>query len=165
MVLWAASFHPGPIAALAPFPDLVRAAQDPVWSGPVSRLLAGDQPSPELYSPQHRSPPLGPAVVAAAREDSVSPPDAVSAYAEAFSTVDFVLCEGSHGSFLEPSSSAWGLVVDWLQDAKSNPLAVCRRKGGGIPFSTGRSHEFPQVFAHGWVVSGDPAHNCGFRRF
>lgn len=118
MVLWAASFHPGPIAALAPFPDLVRAAQDPVWSGPVSRLLEADQPSPELYSPQHRSRPLGPTVVAAAREDSVSPPDAISAYAEAFSTVDFVLCEGSHGSFLEPSSSAWGLVVDWLQARK-----------------------------------------------
>lgn len=118
MALWAASFHPGPIAALAPFPDLVAAQEDPVWAEPVRRFLAGDTPAPDLYSPQHRPPPLGPVLVAAARDDTVSPQDAIGSYAEAFPAVDFALCDGGHGAFLEPSSSSWGLVLDWLETRK-----------------------------------------------
>lgn len=118
MALWAAAFHPGPVLAMAPFPDLALAASDPVWSGPMLRLLDGDHPSLDLYSPQHRSPPLGPTLLAAAQKDSISPLSSINAYVEKFEGTDFLLCEGEHNSFLEPSSNAWGLASDWLKTRK-----------------------------------------------
>jgi 3-dehydroquinate dehydratase-2 len=119
MVLWAGGMHAGPVAALAPFPDLVQAREDPVWSEPVKRLLAGDLAQPTLYSPQHRPKPLGPAMVASAVEDDISPPSSIAGYAKSHEGVDLLLCDGNHLSFLEPSSSAWGLVVEWLEARKA----------------------------------------------
>jgi hypothetical protein len=29
-----------------------------------------------------------------------------------------LICDGDHGDFLEPSSSAWRLVSDWLETRK-----------------------------------------------
>ncbi|MGI8517655.1 MAG: type II 3-dehydroquinate dehydratase [Acidimicrobiia bacterium] len=118
MALWAAAFHPGPVLAMAPFPDLALAASDPVWSGPLRRLLDGDHPPLELYSPQHRSTPLGPTLLAAAQTDSVSPLSSINAYVEKFEGTEFLLCDGDHSTFLEPSSNAWGSVSDWLKTRK-----------------------------------------------
>ena len=119
MVLWAAAFHPGPVVAMAPHPDLVKAASDEVWSIPVKRLLGPDSPTPDLYSPQHRSAPRGPTLLAATRDDDVSPLPPIAAYADRFSQVDFEVCKGDHMSFLEPSSSAWGFVASWLETRKA----------------------------------------------
>jgi 3-dehydroquinate dehydratase-2 len=118
MVLWAAPTHPGPVVAMAPFPDLEVAAADSLWARPLERLLQGERPPFAAYSPRHRGAPAGPALLAAARRDEVSPLQPIREYAEQFEAVDLLICDGDHGDFLEPSSSAWRLVSDWLETRK-----------------------------------------------
>jgi 3-dehydroquinate dehydratase-2 len=119
MALWAAAFHPGPVVALAPYPDLGAPPSHRLWADAVHRLLGSDQPTPAEISPLHRPAPQGDVLVVAAREDSVSPLPVISEYVERFPGVDFKTCEGDHMVFLEPSSSAWGSVTDWLETRKA----------------------------------------------
>ena len=121
MALWAE--HEGLTIALAPFCDLVAAREEGLAGDTFSRLLPAPLPDPSEYSPAHRLPRAGKAVVIASPFDRLVPIDPIRAYAEASarkqSAVDLLESDGGHFDMLEPSSTSWGLVIDVLGARKA----------------------------------------------
>lgn len=121
MALWAQ--HPGLTIALAPFCDLVGARAEGVAGDTFSRLLTEPLPNPSEYSPAHRLPRAGRAVLVASPFDRLVPIDPIRAYAEASarqqSAVELLESDGGHFDMLEPSSTSWGLVIDVLGARKA----------------------------------------------
>lgn len=116
MALWAK--HHGLTIALAPFCDLVSARSQRLAGDTFSRLLPDPLPNPSEYSPAHRLPRPGRAVVVASPFDRLVPIDPIRAYAEAAlsqqTAVELLESDGGHFDMLEPSSASWGLVIDLL---------------------------------------------------
>jgi 3-dehydroquinate dehydratase II len=116
MCLWAE--HPGLTVALAPFCDLVEARAQGLAGDTFRRLLAEPLGEPNRYSPAHRLPREGAAVVVASPADRLVPIDQIRRYVEVArqhgSTIDLLESPGGHFDLLEPSTSSWGLVMDAL---------------------------------------------------
>lgn len=117
MALWAG--HQGLTVSLAPFTDLVEARQQR-WAGSTfTRLLEEPLDPPESYSPFHRLPRPGEALVFASPTDDIIPYSPIISYVERAQTLGGSILltptEGSHFDFLKPSSSSWGLVVEELE--------------------------------------------------
>ena len=121
MALWAE--HPGLTVALAPFCDLVAARAQGLAGDTFARLLPIPLPPPADYSPAHRLPRKGRAVIIASPSDRLVPIGPIRAYAEAAhrqqTSVEFLESDGGHFDMLEPSSTSWGLVVDVLGARKA----------------------------------------------
>lgn len=120
MALWAQ--HAGLAVAMAPFTDLVAARQHMIAGDTFHKLLVDPLPEPREYSPAHRLPRLGPAVVAASPIDRLVPITPVREYAEeaerSGGQIDLVLTDGGHFDFIEPSTTSWGLVAEALEARK-----------------------------------------------
>jgi hypothetical protein len=116
MSLWAE--HSGLTVALAPFCDLVEARAHGLAGDTFSRLLSEPLVDPERYSPAHRLPRSGTAVVVASPADRLVPMDQIRRYVgiarQHGSAIDLLESQGGHFDLLEPSTSSWELVIDAL---------------------------------------------------
>jgi 3-dehydroquinate dehydratase-2 len=121
MSLWAE--HPGLTVALAPFCDLVEARARGLAGDTFSRLLSEPLVDPGRYSPAHRHPRAGSAVVVASPADRLVPMDQIRRYVETArqhgSAIDLLESQGGHFDMLEPSTSSWELVIDALGARKA----------------------------------------------
>jgi acetyl esterase/lipase len=116
MSLWAE--HPGLTVALAPFCDLVEARAQGLAGDTFSRLLSEPLVDPGRYSPAHRLPRAGTAVVVASPADRLVPMDQIRRYVgvarQHGSAIDLLESQGGHFDLLEPSTSSWELVINAL---------------------------------------------------
>ncbi|MGH8925944.1 MAG: alpha/beta hydrolase family protein [Acidimicrobiia bacterium] len=116
MALWAT--HPGLTVAMAPFCDLAFARDRGLADDTFARLLAEPLGHPAEYSPAHRLPRQGRAVVIASPADRLVPIDPIRRYVEMAreqnTAIDLVESDGRHFDLLEPSTSDWGLVIGEL---------------------------------------------------
>ena len=121
MALWAE--HEGLTVALAPFCDLVSARTEGLAGDTFSRLLIDPLPDPSVYSPAHRLPRVGRAVLIASPFDRLVPIDQIRIYAERAqrqqTAIELLESDGGHLDLLEPSSTSWGLVIDVLGARKA----------------------------------------------
>jgi 3-dehydroquinate dehydratase-2 len=121
MALW--TEHQGLTIALAPFCDLVSARAQGMAGDTFMRLLPDPLPGPSAYSPAHRLPRSGRAVVIASPFDRLVPIDQIRGYAESAlrhqTAIELLESEDRHFDMLEPSSVSWGLAIDVLGARKA----------------------------------------------
>ncbi|MGQ0847649.1 MAG: type II 3-dehydroquinate dehydratase [Actinomycetota bacterium] len=124
MALWAAHHKTGKhlpalVVALAPITDMILSQQQKIDGGSIDRLLAGQSPPPDSYSPFHRLPSGVPALLVAAPDDRLVPIEGPRAYhqagLQAGDDLRMVEVEGGHLAFLDPDTTAWSVPASEIE--------------------------------------------------